>query len=507
MNRRSVALTLAVALVSACSGDDDSAATATAAETTTVAASTTTTSTTTSTTTAAPPPPGLVDRPCGAIPGRHAGATCHFLDVPERRDVPGSRTIRLWVEVVTPDGTPPDAVPLVWLTGGPGLAASAVLGRTVANIGTRRPLVFVDQRGTGRSEPRLDCHELDQLFVDSTAPWAQRVDTVGATAATCRDRLVAAGVDLAAYNTAEDADDIVDLRRALGYERWLVYGISYGGRLAQQVLRRDDAGVAGVVLDSSTTSEPLGPASLVERADDAIARLAAACAAQPTCAGEIPDLRATFDAAVQRLDTAPYTSHTRNGTTLVVSGQEVISGAFRAQYDRELIKELPGTLAAIAAGDNGVIDALVAQLTQPGDGASGLLTSSLCADDGADLSDADRAVLADPGERGSLLLNWPWPVCDVWGVPPVPGGPLVAPTSDVPVLLFEGGLDPVTPPRFADLITAHLSHATVVVDPAGGHGNAFANDCTKDIFVAFVADPNAPLDTSCVAALPPPLAP
>jgi pimeloyl-ACP methyl ester carboxylesterase len=335
------------------------------------------------------------------------------------------------------------------------------------------------------------------------------VDTVRAIAMTCRDRLVAAGVDLAAYNTAEDADDIADLRRALGYERWLVYGISYGGRLAQQVLRGDEAGLAGVVLDSSMTSEPLGPASLADRADDAVTRLAAACATQPTCAEPVPDLRATLDAAVQRLDAAPYTSqvHGPDGTALVVTGEEVVSGVFNALYDRDLIEVLPGALAAIAAGDNGIIDALAAELTQPGDTAAGLFATSLCADDAAELSAADRAVLADPGEHGSLLLNWPWPVCDVWDVPPVRGGPLMAPSSDVPVLLFEGGLDPVAPPRFADLITAHLSHATVVVNPAGGHGNAFANDCTKGIFGAFLADPDAPLDTSCVAALPPPLAP
>ena len=184
----------------------------------------------------------------------------------------------------------------------------------------------------------------------------------------------------------------------------------------------------------------------------------------------------------------------------------MISGAFSGLYRRDLIKVLPGALAAITSGDNGIIDALADELTQPGDSAAGLFATSLC-DDAADRSAADRAVLADPGEHGTLLLNWPWPACDVWALPPVPGGPLVAPTSDMPVLLFEGGLDPVAPPRFADVITAQLSHATVVVDPAGGHGNVFANDCTKGIFDAFLADPTAPLDTSCVAALPPPLAP
>ena len=184
-------------------------------------------------------------------------ARCYVLEVPERRDAAASPTIRLWVQVVTPAGTPSDALPLVWLTGGPGDAASAVVGHVVAGVGTRRPLVFVDQRGTGQSLPRLDCQEADQLFIDPTLPWAQRVGQARTVAAACRDHLVAAGVDLAAYDTSDDVQDIVDLRRALGYAQWEVYGVSYGGRLAQQLLARDEAGVAAVILDSSITSEPV----------------------------------------------------------------------------------------------------------------------------------------------------------------------------------------------------------------------------------------------------------
>jgi len=285
--------------------------------------------------------------------------------------------------------------------------------------------------------------------------------------------------------------------------------LSYGGRLAQQVLEIDGPATAGGILDSSITSAPLGPASLVERAKDAVARLSAACAAQPTCAANTPDLQTTVDAAVARMDANPYTTSVQNpdGTKLVVTGQEVLSGAFNAQYHRDLIPVLAGAAKSIANGDTGLIDGLAAQLNQDNGEASALNAASTCADDGSNLNDADRAVLADPGEYGSLLLGWAYPMCAVWDVPPVPGGPLTEPVSDVPVLLMEGGLDPVAPPRFADIITAGLSHATVVVVPAGGHGNAFNGDCATSISLAFLDNPQAPVDTSCVASLPQPLAP
>src|SRR5262245_44475252 len=474
---------LAPLALGACGSDDSSADVTAAAGTTAVAV----------------PSATLVDRPCEGAPWLPP-TKCYFLEVPERRDDTGARIIKLWVDVVTPDGVATDALPLVWLTGGPGDAASQILDqRLMFSAGARRPLVFVDQRGTGKSEPRLDCKELDALVVPGTQPWPERVEAARSAARACRQKLVSAGVDLDGYNTAEDAADIVALRKALGYDRWLVYGRSYGGRLAQQVLKLDEGAIAGVILDSSITSSRLGPASLVERAKDAIARLSAACAAQPACAGNTPDLAETFDAAIARMDGTPYASSVKNadGTALVVSGEEVASGAFDAQYDPDLIPLLPGAARSIADGQTGIIDALAGQLTMENGSATGLFGTSLCADDGAEMSAADQAVLADPGNYGSLLLGWPYPVCDVWAVPPVPGGPLTEPVSDVPVLLMEGGLDPVAPPRFADTIAAGLSHATVVVIPAGGHGNAFGSACASSISDAFLADPYATLDTSC----------
>ena len=77
--------------------------------------------------------------------------------------------------------------------------------------------------------------------------------------AACRDRLVKSGVDIDGYNTVEIAADVVALREALGYDKWIVWGFSYGGRVAQEVLRQDPDGVAALVLDSPLTAAPRRP--------------------------------------------------------------------------------------------------------------------------------------------------------------------------------------------------------------------------------------------------------
>ena len=73
---------------------------------------------------AAVSPGRLVERPCDVA--AVYVADCYWLEVPERRDIIGARTIRLWVAVIHQDG--PDVAPItrIHLPGGPGFPASPV---------------------------------------------------------------------------------------------------------------------------------------------------------------------------------------------------------------------------------------------------------------------------------------------------------------------------------------------------------------------------------------------
>ena len=86
----------------------------------------------------------------------------------------------------------------------------------------------------------------------------------------------------------------------------MLRGHSYGARLAKEIYRQDPAGIAGLLLDSPAPTAPFfGPADTITRANDAIDRLAAACAAQPTCAATGP-FEENMAAAAARLDQQPY---------------------------------------------------------------------------------------------------------------------------------------------------------------------------------------------------------
>lgn len=90
---------------------------------------------------------------------------------------------------------------------------------------------------------------LDTLDDDLTLEEGQALTLEALTE--CRDRLLADDVDLTAYNSAESAADVADLRVALGYDEWNLYGISYGTRLAQTIVRDYPEGIRSVILDSS----------------------------------------------------------------------------------------------------------------------------------------------------------------------------------------------------------------------------------------------------------------
>jgi pimeloyl-ACP methyl ester carboxylesterase len=129
------------------------------------------------------------------------------------------------------------------LTGGPGGTAIATANLTVAKgINADRNIIFVDLRGTLHAQPPLVCPEIEidafqreGLGLPTTDP-VTAAKTDAATQA-CLDRLAVQGVNLAAFDTIQNAADIADLRVALGIEQWTVRGTSYGIELALQLLR------------------------------------------------------------------------------------------------------------------------------------------------------------------------------------------------------------------------------------------------------------------------------
>jgi pimeloyl-ACP methyl ester carboxylesterase len=115
-----------------------------------------------------------------------------------------------------------------------------MLGRGLDAVLAQRDLVLFDQRGTGYSQPRLDCPERSAVtpaLLDGSLSAEQAQGAIVEAFRRCRERLLAQGIDLSAYNSAASAADLNDLRLALGYEKLNLYAVSYGTRLALTLMR------------------------------------------------------------------------------------------------------------------------------------------------------------------------------------------------------------------------------------------------------------------------------
>jgi pimeloyl-ACP methyl ester carboxylesterase len=132
-----------------------------------------------------------------------------------------------------------------------------------APIQAKRDIVFYDQRGTGCSQPSLFCPEVREDFLARLGENLRAADDIARDRTArnaCRDRLRARGIDFAGYNSAASALDTRDLRVALGYDGWDLYGVSCGTRLALIVMRDAPQGARSVVLDSTAPPDADIPA-------------------------------------------------------------------------------------------------------------------------------------------------------------------------------------------------------------------------------------------------------
>ncbi|MBJ8348152.1 alpha/beta fold hydrolase [Antrihabitans sp. YC2-6] len=443
---------------------------------------------------------------------------CGYLTVPEDRSKTDGRMIKIAVARVQAANSDPEATPLVYLTGGPGgtALATAVL-QVAAGINRDRDVVFVDQRGTLHADPFLGCPEIDDFSAEATAMSIEEASTRDkdlAAVQACRDRLAATGIDLSAYNTAENAADIAALRVALGIDEWNVYGVSYGSDLALQLLRDHPEGIRSVVLDSLVPPTDNLMNQFWPSAAEGYKALFEACAAQTACAAAYPDLPAEFAATVTKLAEQPLSvdlpgADGQSPRTVVLDGYTFANLVVLLSLSPGNFAGLPGMIHALATGDGvPAATALLTTFAPKNVVAYGLAYGVFCREDAAFTTPAEvldiarRALPLFPDDVLALEPQAPRLLeeCPVWNVGKAADEIHDETTSDVPVVLMAGTFDAVTPPSRADEAAKTLSNSKVVRFPGLGHDVLAASDCAQTVMANFLANPDD-YDTACAAAM------
>lgn len=444
------------------------------------------------------PTSDFVEGSCGGRRAPGYSVQCGKVSVPV---LPGSASrIEIRVVRVFSNHDDPKPDPIVYLEGGPGFPGSdAVFGAFEAfePFLKERDLVVIDQRGTGRSGDSLECPEVSGTTTDEEF-------LEGLTE--CYERLQGDGIDLSAYTTAPSAADVDAVRRAFGYAEWNLLGISYGTRLGLTVLRDYPEGVRSAVLDSVVPLQIDFLADLAVNGVAAFETTFAACEADVDCRSRYSDLMVRLRSAVTRLDETPLELG-----SLALTGERFVDLLFSLMYVPQGVGVVPWLIDRADQDDQEELAVFLEEVLGTGlvggDGSTfGMHLSVRCAEEVAFTTreivteaEADVPPELVPGLSGQYYFDY----CDAWQVPPADSLENEPVQSSVPTLLVAGGYDPITPPRYAELVHGDLSQSTFVTLEQLAHG-ATIDPCGYELVEQFYADPTGPVRQSCVDDIPTP---
>jgi pimeloyl-ACP methyl ester carboxylesterase len=421
------------------------------------------------------------------------------LQVPEDRSNPSGRHIGLHVAVVPARAPVPAPDPLFALAGGPGDAGTqffAWLPGLFNEVHATRDIVLVDQRGTGASNAMTLLPLPDISGLAASAAEAR-------LAAWAHDSVAALAADPRFYTSTVAANDLDEVRAALGYDRINLCGTSYGGTLAQYYLRQHSDHVRVAVLDGATPLDVPVRERIASNSQHALDLLLTRCAADVTCHAAFPDLAGEWSALIGRLARGVRVVNPDNPEEHVELTLAAAAAVFHtALFTETAAAQLPLAIHLAATGQWLPAGQLLP--AAPSGSAPLLMTEEIfCSEAWARF---DPAEVARDG-AGSYLLDTELAdaTAEAALCPYLPKG--VVPVDDtaplrtsVPILWLAGDGDPQDPPANLTAVPAQEPNSRIVVMPAQEHVVGHLG-CGPAVIAAFLNAGTANgLDTTCIAA-------
>jgi pimeloyl-ACP methyl ester carboxylesterase len=414
------------------------------------------------------------------------------LTVPENRQKADSRLIQLaFVRFKSTSKNP--ASPIVYLAGGPGGSGMA------AARGSRFPLfmamrevadvIAFDQRGVGLSKPNLVCKETVSFSPDKLQSRADFLELYRKQSAACAETFKQQGVDLTGYHTNESADDLEDLRKAIGAAKISLWGISYGTHLAMATIKRHEKSidrmiVAGIEGPAHAIKLP----SNIQKHLEHIDRLVKADA---ELSKEIPSFLSLVKAVLERTDreavTVEVTDPNTKQTVKVVLNKFAIQMLTAFSFGSGEAA-LPARYYAMSKGDFSTAAQGWLNLSRGRSVGSAMAYMMDCA---SGVSNERRKQIAREARTTLLedVMDFPFPdVCTAWGNPDAGPAFRTAAKSRVPTLFISGTLDVRTPPGNAEEVRKGFPNSVHLIIEGAVHSDPLflSSPQIKDVMLEFM---------------------
>lgn len=410
---------------------------------------------------------------------------CAHLTVPVDPSgaIPGTVTLAMRRHL-SPVGTAKTAV--IALAGGPGQSAlpfTSDFAQILGPIVSTRDLIVFDQRGTGLSHP-LSCAAFEHLKQGIT-PLAVSI---------CAGQI---GQTRGLFTTADTVADIEAVRQAGGYEKLVLYGTSYGTKVAERYAQEYPSHVEALVLDSVVPTSGRDP--FEEPTFTAVGRILRQLCSASACKHITPEPVADLARLVKRMRGGSIRGRFINdqgrSEAVPIYANDLLGVLMEGDFDPILRAEFPAAVRSAVDGDTAALVRLLARAgsSEEGEGEENLSEgfdtplyySTICEESvfpwnrssspKARLREALTALRAQPAgafapftAANALALSDVVP-CASW--PFASAGPEVdeAPFPNVPTLILSGADDLRTPTANAREVAAQIPDAQLLVVPNTGH--------------------------------------
>jgi pimeloyl-ACP methyl ester carboxylesterase len=414
---------------------------------------------------------------------------------------------------------------IIALAGGPGQPAlpfAEVFDELLGPIAATRDLIVFDQRGIGLSAP-LSCHAFERPGL---------YHSFGALLEACGDQL---GATRTLYTTADTVADIEAIRQAGGYEKVVLYGTSYGTKVAEEYAQDYPSHVEALVLDSVVP--PNGPEPLNRSTFAAIPRILRQLCATNACAHITSNPVDDLARVVAQMDHSGLSGRAFDGKgqaqTVPLYSNQLVGLLLAGDFSSLLRSEFVTAIAAAARHDTAPLARLVASAGAEGEAESEdfdgpLYYATTCEEQQFPFSRsatpteriaqalaAAKALPSSafaPFSASNALALSDIPACAYW--PYTTPAPVLddAPLPNVPTLILSGADDLRTPTANAREVAAQIPDAHLVVVPYTGHSvlteeqTSCASDALKALFAGTTVKPCPPAPAPA-SLRPPPLPP
>jgi pimeloyl-ACP methyl ester carboxylesterase len=438
-----------------------------------------------------------------------------WVEVPIDYTNPDAGTFRIYVKRRLADEPSARVGSLLVNTGGPGFGATDFT--TYADqlltdeVTDSFDIVGFDPRGTGRSEPAIDCiDDYDHFYAgfditpDDDAERQQLVDLAEEFADAC----ASGNADIIQFvGTNNAARDIDSIRQALGEEEVSYVGFSYGGQLGAAWATLFPHTVRAAVFDGADDPNADELENAVRQATSFEAVLStylSECSAEPSCQFHNDgDAEGAFDELMLELDARPIPSvEGRPDITRSVA----LTAVAQAMYDESAWFDLSAALSSAQRGDGAALLRLYDDYYgHNGDGTWGneleAFQTIICMDDDERLSvdedDATAPMFTEVAPRFYPPKTIGSYFCTFF---PASTDPMIEITGAGagPIVLCGTTGNASTPVEGTRAMSEALEDGRMIVVDAVGSGCWGASECADQLMTDYLVDLEVPpAETDC----------